>query len=538
MGRYINRGEAAFRQYTNGEYVDKTEMIAYINSTIDTANKLTCVSRPRRFGKSMAAQMLYAYYDKSCDSRELFAKYKIAEDATFEKHLNKYPAIYIDVTRFTTKYSGRDDIVKVMQEDIIKDMAKAYPDIVPGEGDDLMDYLLDIFMVTGEKYVMVIDEWDAICREAANKPRLMDDYVNLLRTLFKSGDTSRIFACVYMTGILPIKRYGTQSALNDFREYSMTEPKALAEYFGFTTEEVQALCTKYHMDFDEVKGWYDGYHFSVMRPVGVPDPQQVELSMFNPNSVMQAMSCHLCDNYWVKTSSFESLQRYIDMDFTGVKEAFEKLLNGGEEQISTLRYGTNLYDVENGDELFTLLVHLGYMAYDMTTQSVRIPNAEVRIEITEAVRGSKSHPELARWVKASDQLLQATLAMDEDGVAKTIEDIHNTKTAPTFYNNEQALRSVIRMAYIGAIDQYVQIQELPTGKGYADLVFIPRRGLRKPAIVVELKWNQPVHAAISQIHERDYPAAVRDFTENILLVAITYDTQTKQHTCKIERLSV
>ena len=190
------------------------------------------------------------------------------------------------------------------------------------------------------------------------------------------------------------------------------------------------------------------------------------------------------------------------------------------------------------DERFTLLVHLGYMAYDMTTQAVHIPNAEVRIEITEAVRGSKSHPELARWVRTSDQLLQATLAMDEDGVAKTIETIHNTKTAPTFYNNEQALRSVIRMAYIGAIDQYVQIQELPTGKGYADLVFIPRRGLRKPAIVVELKWNHPVHAAISQIHERDYPAAVRDFTEDILLVAITYDEKTKAHSCKIEKLKI
>ena len=289
------------------------------------------------------------------------------------------------------------------------------------------------------------------------------------------------------------------------------------------------------IDFDEVKSWYDGYRFSVMRPVGVPDPKLVEISVFNPNSVMQAVDCHQCNNYWVKTSSFDSLQRYIDMDFTGVKEAFEKLLNGGEKQVNTLRYGTNLYDVENDDELFTLLIHLGYVAYDMSSQAVRLPNMEVRIEITEAVRGSKSHPELARWVKDSDLLLDATLAMDEDYVAKAIETFHNTKTAPTFYNNEQALRSVIRMAYIGAVDYYVQIEELPTGKGFADVVFIPKRSIKRPAIVVEMKWNHPVEAAIDQIKERNYPDVLKRFTDNILLVGISYDETTKQHTCKIER---
>ena len=558
MGIYINRGNSAFRQYTNGEYVDKTAMIAYINTTVDTANKLTCVSRPRRFGKSMAAQMLYAYFDKSCDSHELFSRFAIAKDKSFEQHLNKYPTISIDITSFTTRYEGRDDIVELIQVAVIKDIRKAYPDVEIDEGCDLMDVLLNVNMATGEKFVMIIDEWDALCREAADKPRLMNNYVNLLRRLFKNIDTAKVFACVYMTGILPIKRYGTQSALNDFREYSMTDPKALAEYFGFTTDEVKALCGKYHMDFDEVKSWYDGYRFSVMRPVGVPDPKLVEISVFNPNSVMQAVDCHQCNNYWVKTSSFDSLQRYIDMDFTGVKEAFEKLLNGGEKQVNTLRYGTNLYDVENDDELFTLLIHLGYVAYDMSSQAVRLPNMEVRIEITEAVRGSKSHPELARWVKDSDLLLDATLAMDEDYVAKAIETFHNTKTAPTFYNNEQALRSVIRMAYIGAVDYYVQIEELPTGKGrssesrqacldgrvvteldevkgFADVVFIPKRSIKRPAIVVEMKWNHPVEAAIDQIKERNYPDVLKRFTDNILLVGISYDETTKQHTCKIER---
>ena len=533
MGVYINRGASGFERYANGEYVDKTGMIGYVNSTIDTPESLICVTRPRRFGKSAAAQMLYAYYDKSCDSRQLFERFQVAGDPTFEQHLNKYPSIIIDMTTFTTKFKGRVDIVDLIQKIVIKDISKAYPDIEIEEYDDLMDVLLKVVMAAGEKFVMIIDEWDAICREAEDKPQLMDSYVNLLRRLFKNIDTPRVFALVYMTGILPIKRYGTQSALNDFREYSMTDPKALAEYFGFTTEEVKALCDKYHMDFEEMKGWYDGYHFNVMRPVGAVDPQPVTISMFNPNSVMQAIRSHMCNNYWVRTSSFESLQRYIDMDFPGVKDTFEILLNGGERRVETLRYGDNLYDVATDDELFTLLIHLGYVSYNMMRGTVRLPNTEVRIEITEAVRGSKSHPELARWVRESDKLLEYTWAMDEEQVAKAIDTIHNTKISPRFYNDEQSLRSVIRMAYIGAVDYYVEIQELPSGKGFADLVFIPRRHSQRPAIVIELKWNQPVRAAIDQIRERDYPAILRGFTDNILLVGITYDEKTKRHQCSI-----
>ena len=527
MGRYINRGEAAFRQYTNGEYVDKTAMIAYINSTIDTADKLTCVSRPRRFGKSMAAQMLYAYYDKSCDSRELFAKYKIAEDASFGKHLNKYPALYIDVTNFTTRYSGRDDIVDVMQEQIIKDITKAYPDIPPEEGSDLMDYLLDITMATGEKFVMVIDEWDALCREAADKPGLMDCYVDLLRRLFKGSDTPRVFACVYMTGILPIKKYGTQSALNDFREYSMTSPGLLAGYIGFTGDEVKELCGKYDMDYEVMRGWYDGYDFGAGYP-----------SVFNPNSVMMACQSGFYANYWAKTEAFEALQQYIDLDLSGIKESLERILAGERQRVRALRFGFAIKSIGSDEELLTLLIHLGYLSYDVEEMTVSLPNKEIRMEFIEALRGSKTHQQLSAMVRTSDRLVEATIGRDEQTVAEIMGQLHTSTAGPDFYNNEQALRSALKLGYLSAIDDFVQIQELPTGKGYADLVLLPRRHSSKPAIVVELKWNHPVHAAISQIHERDYPAAVRDFTEDILLVAITYDEKTKAHSCKIEKLKI
>ena len=525
MGIYINRGNAAFRQYTNGEYVDKTAMIAYINTTVDTANKLTCVSRPRRFGKSMAAHMLYAYYDKSCDSRELFSRFAVAKDKSFEEHLNKYPTIYLDVTNFTTRYNGRDDIVELIQAAVIKDIRKAYPDVEADEGCDLMDVLLNVNMATGEKFVMIIDEWDALCREADDKPRLMDNYVNLLRRLFKGGETSIVFACVYMTGILPIKRYGTQSALNDFREYSMASPRQLVGYIGFTEPEVRALCDKHGMDYEDMKGWYDGYSFGPDYP-----------AVFNPNSVMLACGSGSYENYWGRTSAFETLQQYIDLNMTGIQESLGRILRGETEKVSVLRFSFDINSIGSDDELLTLFIHLGYLTYNVEESTVSLPNKEIRMEFIEALRGSKTHKELSALIKTSDRLVEATMNRDERQVAEIIEQLHTTTAGPDFYNNEQALRSVLKIGYLSAIDDFVSIQELPTGKGYADLALIPRRGSRRPAVVIELKWNHPVEAAIDQIRRQQYPEVLSYFTDNLLLVGITYDEKTKEHSCKISNL--
>ncbi len=561
MGKYINRGNDGFKRYANGEYIDKTELIGYINSTISKPMMLTCVTRPRRFGKTAAAQMLYAYYDKSSDSRELFAPYKIAADPSFGQHLNKYPAIYLDVTDFTTRYEGRDDIVDIIQAAIIKDMKKVYPEVEVDDDADLMDTLLEINMATDEKFVMVIDEWDAICRENSPTPTpsrkgegsiyiqdaktrsgqtsnvttplppaggvgggAFDKYVNFLRRMFKGGNTAKVFACVYMTGILPIKRYGTQSALNDFQEFSMANPRQLAGLFGFTEVEVKHLCEKYGMDYEDMKGWYDGYNFGA----GLQ-------SVFNPNSVIIACTSHVYDNYWGRTSAFETLQRYIDLDMNGVQERLEKLLRGERQEVKALRFGFDVSSIGSDDELLTLFIHLGYLSYNVEEETATVPNKEIRIEFVEALRGSKTHKKLSAMVKLSDRLMRATLDGDERLVAEIVGQIHDGDAGPDFYSNEQALRSVLKLGYISAIDKYISIQELPTGKGYADLVFIPRTGGYLPAVVVELKWNKTEHAAIDQIKERNYPDVLKRFTDNILLVGISYNEKTKEHTCRIEK---
>ena len=497
---------------------------------------LTCVTRPRRFGKSIAANMLCAYYDKSCDSSALFDRFAIAKDDSYKEHLNKYYVIYLDVTNFVTDYSGDDNIVMYMQEAIKADLVEEFPDVAIGKQDKLMASLMKVARHTGVKFMFIIDEWDAMCRELAGKPSVMNDYVNLLRRMFKSGDTAHVFAGVYMTGILPIKKYGTQSALNDFREYSMTNAGPLAPYFGFLPEEVEQLAKRRDGFYDMLKCWYDGYMLDDNSWDGKKF-KSLRYHIYNPNSVMHAFMFGQCDNYWARTESFESLRQYIDNDFDGVKETLQSLIDGKPVKISTLSFGNDLNEINSRDELFTLMVHLGYVSYNSADHTVSFPNLEVRMEIIEALRTSRRHKELSELIKASDRLLQATQDMDEQAVATAVEYVHNHKVAPNFYNNEQALRSVVRMAYLTAIDDYQDIQELPTGKGYADIVYLPRPLSSYPALVIELKWNESTGTAIDQIKERDYPEILKPFSDNILLVGISYDKDSKKHSCKIEQIT-
>lgn len=536
MGTYINKGNDGFAKYTKGEYIDKTEMIAYINSTLGSANMLTCVTRPRRFGKSMAANMLCAYYDKSCDSSTLYERFEIAKDPSYKEHLNKYLVINVDVTNFVSEFRGRKDIVKKMQKAIKDDIIAAFPEVNVAKNAHLMSVLLAVATAKKEKFIFVIDEWDALCRELSDRPEIMDEYVNLLRRMFKSNDTASVFAGVYMTGILPIKKYGTQSALNDFREYSMTSPGPMGGFLGFNDNDVKILAEKYGMDFTELKRWYDGYEMeSFDWRVNIPEIKKI--AIYNPNSVMAAIRARHCDNFWAQSEAFESLRRYIDYDFNGVKETLERLIIGEPVRINVLSFANDLNSISNNEELFTLLIHFGYLSYDRNERIARLPDQEIREEFVEALRGSKNHKELSELVRKSDALLESLWMRDEEAVAKGVEYIHNHKVAPNFYNNEQSLRSVVRTAFLGAIDHYIEIQELPSGKGYADLVFVPRRNSNHPLLVVELKWDNSAETAISQIKKRDYPEILKPLAGEVLLVGINYDSKTKTHTCLIESIT-
>lgn len=523
MGNYVNPGNEGFTIIRNGTYVDKTGLIRLVNQTIDTPRRLTCISRPRRFGKSFAAQMLCAYYDKTCDSARLFDDLKISGDGQYRDYLNRYDVIYLDMTGVIGEASGMD-IVPYIQRNVIRELTEQYPQLRVVEG--FAATLSNAVAAAGNKFIMLIDEWDAPIREAYDQPDLQRKYIEFLRTLFKnSAMTGKIFAAAYMTGILPIKKDGSQSAISDFKEYTMIKPRQFGEYVGFTEKEVQMLCQDRCRDFAKMKQWYDGYAFREIQ------------SVYNPNSVIEAIRNDDFDSYWTQTSAAESLMGYISLDYDGLGRTIADLIGGVGAKVDTNGFANDLVTFRDRNDVLTLLIHLGYLTYDETTQKVHIPNEEIRLEFTRAIRKVRRDDTIRR-VRESEQLIEDTVHGKEAAVARQIEKIHEEES-PLYYNNEQALRSVIKRAYFSYGDEYVMFEELPAGSGFADIVYLPKKDSILPALVIELKWNQSAEGAIAQIRDRKYPEAVRGYGGDILMVGISYNKEApageRKHQCRIER---
>ena len=362
--------------------MDKTELISFINSTLGTKRKLTCVSRPRRFGKSYAAQMLCAYYDKSCDSSGLFSNLKITRDRSYKEHLNRYNVIYLDITWFISIARNIKDTVTELQAKVVEELRGIYPNVA--QEATLPETLAKINEETGNRFIIIIDEWDALFREARNDHALQEQYIQLLRGLFKSsGQTDKMIEAAYMTGILPIKKYGTQSAMTDFREYTMLQPEPLEEFIGFTEDEVRELCEYSKLSFSEVCEWYDGYILGD------------NMHIYSPKSVMDALSRNRIGNYWTQSETYESLKIYIDLNEDGLKEAIVQMIGGAHAKIDTGTFQNDMTTIKRKDDILTLLVHLGYLAYDAGTKRVFIPNEEVRQEFVRAV-STGGHQEIAK----------------------------------------------------------------------------------------------------------------------------------------------
>jgi hypothetical protein len=520
MGTYIDLGNSGFQSVRADEYVDKSGLISIVNGTLFTRRRFSCVTRCRRFGKSMAAEMLCAYYDHSCDSRSLFADLEIAADPSFEKHLNKYPVIYLDMTNFTTRDIPNNEIVAVLQREVKEEVSKLYPDAGTRPEDDLMAALIKIADHYHQHFIIIIDEWDAICRETSGDKTVMDKYVNFLRRMFKGSNTTQVFAAVYMTGILPIKKYKTESALNNFWEYSMVEPMEMAHYFGFTKEEVRILAEKYGADFDELVKWYDGYQIGD------------EPSMFNPNSVMMALRSRRCRSFWATTGAFDAVADYIKMNYEGLKDDIIEMLAGGRCLVDPTKFQNDMSIVRSRDDVLTVLIHLGYLSYNWRKDECYIPNREVAGEMVNAVE-TTDWTNLIRAIQQSRQLLRVTLEGDSEAVARGVDAAHDENTSILSYNNENSLACVLSIAYYYARNDYVIHRELPSGKGFADLVLLPRKNVDKPALVLELKYNRDAVSAIDQILRRQYPAKVAQYTGDLFLVGINYDRNEKTHECQI-----
>ena len=515
MSEFIDYGNSDFESVKNSKFVDKSGLLNVLNSNIDTEDRFMCISRPRRFGKSVAAKMAYAYYDRFSDSRKLFDDLEISKSPDYEKHLNKYPAIFIDWNRFAA--IKKSDIVTVAQKKIVADLKKSYPFLK--EENILFDALTEINETTGDRFIMIIDEWDMLVRDEDKS--ICDQYVNFLRSMFKANSANKIFLLVYMTGILPIIKYETQSAMNNFREQSVINPGPTAKYYGFTKEEVKTLCEKYNMDLEQMEHAYDGYI--------VGD----ETSMFNPNSVMLSIYNRNYNSYWAKSASYTFIEPYIHIDENNVKPKIEKLLNGEEITIEVTSFRNDFRHIESYDDVFTLLVHLGYLSYNPETNGVMIPNTEVagefRITLSKTGWGW-----ISKAMANSLTLVEKTISLDSQYVASSFDDCRPDASSFININSEAAMAVAIRFAYYAAIKDYKIFHELPTGKGFADMVFVPVNKPHRPAIVVELKYDKTAEGAIEQIKRKDYPKSLKGFSRRIILVGINYNTKESKHEVEME----
>ncbi len=522
MGQYVNRISDEFQKTVNDTiYVDKSGLIGILNSMINTPRCRICNSRPRRFGKTFTAGMLEAYYGKSFDSADLFSRLEISKDLSFEKHLNKYNVIHLDIQACKDRAGGCDKVTDYIQREVIAELREQFPGTIR---DDTC-LLAEALLATKEKFIFIVDEWDAVIRDPETTPESTMAFYDLLRTLFKGSDSAAFLSLAYLTGILPIKRVKGQSALNDFWEYTMTAPETMAQYFGFTEQEVRALCVKYNRDFEQMKSWYDGYVLG-------------EYHIYSPVSVVKALlGSGTFKSYWSNTSSYEVIVPLIEMDYVGLKRTIAEMITDIPIPVEVERFTNDVAEIKNKDDVLTYLIHLGYLAYDEKSCTAYIPNKEIHSVLKYAISNS-SIRSIFDVIEKSDNLLKATLRMDGAEVGRLLDYYHDTHTSVITYNNENALSHVIEQAYSSSVRYYLEPKrELPMGKGFADLVYIPRPEYRSeyPALVVELKWKKDAETAIDQIHKRRYPDSLVEYADKILLVGINYDTKAKEHECQIEQ---
>ena len=524
MGIYLNPNSILLQGSMNSEiYVDKSLIIRELNKMINTESRYVCVSRPRRFGKSMAGDLISSYYGKNSDSLPLFEQLKIYNDESFSKHYGKYNVIKLDINGFYRDIKKKTNLVKEITTEVIAEMCEQFPDVRIPKKSSLAKAMLAVFAKTGEQFVIIMDEYDVLIREEESD-EVFAPYLEFLNGLFKNRAVKQAIALAYLTGILPIVRDKVESKLNEFTEFTMYESANFSEFVGFTMEEVAVLCKKYDMDFAECLRWYDGYRLTDT------------ISVCNPQSVVASMMRHKFESHWSMTGSYENIKDYIEYDFDGIRKDVEIMLGGGRVRVNVLSFLNTKSSFKDKDDVYTYLIHLGYLTYDKDSRECFIPNYEVREQWVLALKHNKNYSTVMKMIDDSQKLLVETLNGNSDYVAAALKEAHSSQISLLAYNDEKSFQSAIGLAYFAANNEYTVVKELPSGDGYADLAFIPVHPT-KPALVIELKSStSTAEGAIAQIKKKNYKQVLRNYSGNMLLVGIKYHPNTHEHECKIEEI--
>lgn len=523
MSLYLNKNNDKFISYRNDDiYIDKSLLVGVTNKNIGIERKkFMCITRPRRFGKTMALSMLNAYYSKGCDSKPIFDKLQIANDESYLEHLNKHNVIWIDMASLYTGLNDKSIFVQKLKEFIYLDLKNNFKNINLEcdltDGTFLANSIIKINSEINERFIFLMDEWDVIYREQENNKRLCDEYTELLRNLFKSSDVSACIDLVYMTGILPIRRYSTQSTLNMFTEYNMINPRGLESYIGFTEDEVKGLCIKYQRDFNEIKKWYNGYKLK-------------DVLLYNPKSVVEAVLSGEYGDYWTQTSAIEAVTNYMNYDHGVLKDTIAKMLTGLEVDVDPLAFDNDLTKIDSCDAALTVLIHLGYLAYN--DGKCYIPNYEIKQEFERALK-KLNWQEIYNPISNSKKLYEETLKGNIDFINQTLDQNHLELAGPFNKNKEDILGIIVQISYYNAKKYYNVKKEDSSTLGRADISFIPYDNTQIP-MFVELKVNSTPEDAIKQIKERKYFNSFGEYHGKVLLLGISYNDKTLKHNSQIE----
>lgn len=502
--------------YRSRYFIDKSLIIDRLNEVIETSDKYICITRPRRFGKSSVADMLGAYYSKGLNSKEIFDNLNISKVQSYKEYLNKYNVISISFNKLPNKIGSYDEYISLIQETIKDDIKTTYPHI------EFKSFytISDMLFATQEKFIFILDEWDYIFSNNLFEEN-QNDYLEFLRNLLK--DQPYVALC-YMTGVLPIKKYSSGSALNMFDEYTFLKDRIFGEYFGFTEEEVIEICNKNgKMNFKELESWYNGYFTAT------------EIKIYNPRSVVKALQNNYCDSYWTNTGEMNEVAEYLKYNILDIREDVIEMVSGEEIDIiinEEFRAGQGA--PRNKEEIYSAMIVLGFLSY--YDGYLKIPNRELMKEFEKALK-DESFGYVSEIIENSKTMLKSTINGDTKKVEAILHDIHNSEIPILQYNDENSLSCVLTLAYLSARDTYRIEREEKTGKGYADFTFHPRRKNDIP-FIVELKKDEEPEIAINQIKEKEYIQKFRDANKNkkILAVAICYDSKNKEHKCKIEEI--
>lgn len=519
MSIYLNTSKPLenYKELFNEKYfIDKSKIIELLNDRISTKSKYVCITRPRRFGKSSVADMLGAYYSKAVDSKDIFNKLNISKVSEYEEYLNKYNVISISFNKIPDKNITYDEYIKLIQSALRDDITEAYPDL------KVKDYytISDMLFLTGDKFIFIFDEWDYIFNNSLFEEN-QNDFLEFLRNLLK--DQPYVALC-YMTGVLPIKKYSSGSALNMFDEYTFLKDRKFGEYFGFVEEEVIELCNRNgKMNFKDLESWYNGYFTAT------------GIRVYNPRSVVKALQNNYCESYWTNTGAMDEVSEYLKYNILEIRDEVIEMVAGEEiDVIIKEEFRAGQGTPKTKKEIYSAMIVLGFLSY--YDGYLKIPNKELMLEFEKALE-DESFGYVSKIIENSKSMLKATVNKDVKIIEEILHDIHNSEIPILQYNDENSLSCVLTLAYLSARDNYRVEREEKTGKGYADFTFHPRRK-NDTAFIVELKKDEKPEIALKQIRSKEYVEKFKreNMGKKILAVAICYDSKEKEHHCLIEEI--